>query len=111
MSHTTTHLTVAIDPNTIIAYIDPAGSIRLTRQGFRVLHASLPDTPATLTSKTIGDFLTFAERSTDPDDPEEGQFLIWMSDGTGAGDDGDVMVKLSAGGVTKTATLLDFSAL
>jgi len=36
---------------------------------------------------------------------------MWMSDGTGAGDDGDIMMKITAGGSTKTATLADFSAL
>ena len=56
-------------------------------------------------------YLLLQERGTDPNDPDEGRWVIWMSDGTGAGDDGDVMVKITAGGVTKTATLLDFSTL
>ena len=33
-----------------------------------------------------------------------------MSDGTDSGDDGDIMIKITAGGVTKTVTLVDFSA-
>jgi hypothetical protein len=36
---------------------------------------------------------------------------LWLSDGEGAGDEGDVMVKITIGGVTKTATLVDFSVL
>jgi len=52
------------------------------------------------------------EVSADPDDPPEGMAVIWMTDGTGAaGDDGDVFLKITAGGSTKTATLADFSAL
>lgn len=51
------------------------------------------------------------ERTSDPEDPEEGNAIIWMSDGTGAGDDGDIMIKITAGGVTKTATLVDFSGV
>lgn len=51
------------------------------------------------------------ERATDPSDPAEGNSVIWQSDGTGAGDDGDIMIKITAGGVTKTATLVDFSAV
>jgi hypothetical protein len=51
------------------------------------------------------------ERDADPTDPDEGQFVIWMSDGTGSGDDGDIMIKITAGGVTKTATLVDFSTV
>lgn len=50
------------------------------------------------------------ERSTDPGDPVEGQSSLWQSDGTASGDDGDIMMKITAGGVTKTVTLVDFSA-
>lgn len=51
------------------------------------------------------------EQAIDPDDPQEGQSVIWQSDGTGSGDDGDIMIKITAGGTTKTGTLVDFSAL
>jgi hypothetical protein len=51
------------------------------------------------------------ELSADPADPAEGTHVIWQSDGTGAGDDGDIMMKITAGGVTKTTTLVDFSAI
>lgn len=55
------------------------------------------------------DALRLKERSTDPSDPAEGQSIIWQSDGTGAGDDGDIMMKITAGGATKTITIVDFS--
>ena len=51
------------------------------------------------------------ERSADPSDPSEGKAVMWQSDGTGTGDDGDILIKITAGGVTKTATLVDFSAI
>ena len=35
---------------------------------------------------------------------------IWMSNGNGTGDDGDILIKITAGGSTKTVTLVDFSA-
>jgi hypothetical protein len=54
--------------------------------------------------------LILGERSSDPADPAEGRAVAWLSDGTGSGDDGDLMVKITAGAVTKTATLVDFSA-
>lgn len=57
----------------------------------------------------INDF--HVEKGVDPADPAEGSFVMWMSDGTGSGDDGDIMMKITAGGVTKTATLVDFSAV
>jgi len=53
--------------------------------------------------------LTLSEKSADPSDPAEGTCVIWLSDGTGTGDDGDVLIKVTAGGSTKTATLVDFS--
>jgi len=52
----------------------------------------------------------FSELSSDPDNPLEGHAVMWMSDGTGSGDDGDIMMKITAGGVTKTSTLINFSA-
>ncbi len=50
------------------------------------------------------------ELSADPPDPSEGQNVTWQSDGTGSGDDGDIMMKITAGATTKTITLVDFSA-
>jgi hypothetical protein len=50
------------------------------------------------------------EQSSDPADPAEGVSIMWQSDGTGSGNDGDIMMKITAGGVTKTVTLVDFSA-
>tara|TARA_R110000824_G_scaffold399354_1_gene604739 strand:+ start:81 stop:320 length:240 start_codon:yes stop_codon:yes gene_type:complete len=55
--------------------------------------------------------LIFKEKSADPASPSEGHAVIWMSDGTGAGDDGDILIKITAGGATETATLVDFSSL
>ena len=50
------------------------------------------------------------ELSADPADPAEGSNVQWQSDGTGSGDDGDIMMKITAGAVTKTITLVDYSA-
>jgi len=54
--------------------------------------------------------LVLLERSADPADPPEGVAVIWLGDGTGTNDDGDVSIKVTAGGATKTAVLFDFSA-
>ena len=35
---------------------------------------------------------------------------MWMSDGTDTGDDGDILIKIQAGGVVKTFTVVDYSA-
>ena len=53
--------------------------------------------------------ITQQEFSTDPDDPAEGHNVTWQSDGTGSGDDGDIMIKITAGSVTKTKTIVDYS--
>lgn len=55
--------------------------------------------------------LHLTEKSSDPSNPLEGTGIIWQSDGAGSGDDGDIMIKITAGGVTKTGTLIDFSSL
>ena len=55
--------------------------------------------------------LEITERNSDPGNPAEGSAVIWMSDGTGTGDDGDILIKITAGGATKTATLVDFSGV
>ena len=52
---------------------------------------------------------SFTEKSADPDAPAEGSAVMWMSDGTGTGDDGDILIKIQAGGEAKTFTLVDFS--
>ena len=54
--------------------------------------------------------VTQRELSADPSDPDEGSSVTWQSDGTGFGDDGDIVMKITAGGTTKTITLVDFSA-
>lgn len=56
------------------------------------------------------DVLGLLEKSADPAEPAEGRAVIWMSDGTGKGDDGDVLIGAQAGGVTKWTTLFDHSA-
>lgn len=48
---------------------------------------------------------------TEPADPDEDTSVIWMSDGTGSGDSGDIMVKINVGGDIRTGTLVDFSSL
>ena len=49
------------------------------------------------------------ERSADPTEPTEGYYVIWMSDGTGKGDDGDVMIASNPDGTTKFGTIFDYS--
>jgi len=49
--------------------------------------------------------------SSDPADPDAGNSVQWVSDGTGSGSAGDVMMKINVGGTTKTVTLVDFSTL
>jgi hypothetical protein len=56
------------------------------------------------------DRIRLLERSSDPAKPAEGNVVLWMSDGTGLGDDGDVLIGSTAGGVTNYAILFDHSA-
>ena len=68
-------------------------------------------TTAPATKLEVKGAITQSELSADPTDPAEGKSVQWQSDGTGSGDDGDIMMKITAGGVTKTTTLIDFSTL
>ena len=47
----------------------------------------------------------FFARGDDPSNPVEGTTVLWMTSG------GDLKAKVTVGGVTKTATLVDFNAL
>lgn len=68
-------------------------------------------TKTTLRGELTGwDQLHGLERSADPTAPAEGEYVIWMSDGTGKGDDGDILVAATAGGTTRWGTLFDHSA-
>ncbi len=61
---------------------------------------------------SLEDGLPLIERSSDPPDPGEGSSVIWQSDGTGTtGDDGDIVVAITAGGVTKKKVLVDYSGI
>jgi len=58
-----------------------------------------------------GSYISAAEASADPSDPAEGNWVIWMSDGTGLGDDGDIMMLIQANSTLYTNTLVDVSGL
>ncbi len=58
---------------------------------------------------TFSDAIKLLEKSADPSEPAEGECVIWMSDGTGKGDDGDIMIASQAGGTTNYGTLFDHS--
>jgi len=57
----------------------------------------------------IKEALKLLERSSDPLEPAEGECVIWLSDGTGKGDDGDVIIASQAGGTTNYGTLFNHS--
>jgi hypothetical protein len=92
--------------NIILADGDGNQRIRVDDSGNMGVGITDPDTKL-----DINGAFTFRELSSDPSDPDEGSAVMWMSDGTGTGDDGDVLMKITAGGVTKTATIADFSGL
>ena len=54
--------------------------------------------------------IRLVERSSDPVAPAEGRAVVWLSDGTGSGDDGDIMAKGQANTTTKYSAIFDHSA-
>lgn len=85
--------------------IDIAEAVRIEHDGKMGVKTSSPHYELTVNGTIAG-----LERTADPAEPNEGEFIIWMSDGTGKGDDGDVLIASKAGGVTKWNTLFDHSA-
>jgi len=63
---------------------------------------------APATTLDINGAMTIRKATAAPANPPEGAFVVWMSNGTGGGVNGDVMVKATSGGVTKTTTLVKF---
>ena len=105
------HLIFSVEdsPNSVsnqgLRFSDESGAQTLTLDGGKLgINKPSPDSEL-----HVNGALTLSEKSADPSDPAEGSCVIWMSDGTGTGDDGDVLIKVTAGGSTKTATLVDFS--
>jgi len=90
---------------------DPLSSLNTNASGSLGIGIESPDETLHVYGSTkLEGPLILSERAYDPDNPSEGNSVIWMSNGDGSGDDGDIMIKITAGGVTKTATLVDFSA-
>lgn len=59
-----------------------------------------------------GNNLNLTAKSQDEADPPPNKSVIWHSDGTDSGNDGDIMLKITdSAGITKTTTWVDYSAL
>jgi hypothetical protein len=89
--------------NVSLGYTD-AGTANLAVAGNVGIGTTSP-----ATKLHVAGAMTIRELSADPTDPAEGESVLWQSDGTGTGDDGDILIKITAGGSTKTVTLVDFS--
>ena len=66
-------------------------------------------TTAPDTKLQVAGAITQQPLSSDPADPDAGNSVQWVSDGTGTGDAGDVLLKVNVGGTTKVITLIDYS--
>ena len=59
-------------------------------------------------TKVAADTLTLVEVA-EPDDPDDEHAVMWLSNGTGIGDAGDLMIKIQHNGVVKSKTIIDFA--
>lgn len=95
---------------------DQAGKALTTGSGNIIIgkgqeaDSNTADNQMNIGGRYFHDRIRLLERSSDPAEPTEGNCVIWMGDGTGKGDDGDIMIAAKAGGVTKWAILFDHSA-
>lgn len=60
---------------------------------------------------SLASIIKLVEQSIDPPNPPQGQSVIWQSDGTGTGESGDILMKITVGAVTKTLMIAEFSVL
>ena len=95
-----TGITSAAGDDKLDIYVNGAKDFEITPNTFKASSGSL----------IASEVFKCLEKSADPTQPSEGEAVIWMSDGTGKGDDGDVLIASTAGGVTTYATLFDHSA-
>jgi len=58
---------------------------------------------------TVTDSVIELAQVAEPDDPTTTRAVLWLSNGMGSGDAGDIMVKLRYSGVTKTTTVVNFA--
>lgn len=60
--------------------------------------------------KGIDNALSTSALSVDPADPPTNSHVVWQSDGTASGNDGDIMIKITkSDGTTVTKTLIAFA--
>ena len=57
-----------------------------------------------------GGAIVLIEKTAEPSDPAQGQGVIWLTDGTGFGDDGDICAKSNPAGTVKKNIIHDHSA-
>ena len=109
-----------IDVSDVIEPSDILGTtneITVTDNGDGTVTISLPAplvTPgaATITGNLsvtakldVAEDITITELSADPSDPSEGDMVIWKSDGTDTGDDGDILYKEQSASTVTQASL------
>jgi len=102
------------DGNFVIQYNDNATVrykfIDLTGTSDVWYHSITPPVAGSSYSGSLHDEISLLEKTADPTEPAATRCVIWLSNGDGKGDDGDLMIASNVDGTTKYGTLFDHSA-
>jgi len=89
--------------------INSSGESYLTINSLGNIVNGISNLSGSIFSDSNGSWIQFQNRAADIPEVPAGSFAIWMSNGTGSGDAGDIMAEVNVAGVTKVITLIDFS--
>ena len=99
-----------VDEKGHIVGIEYAPTVEEVRGGSNISVSELSPGDTGVFEVSLDNFDALTRNKTgEPADPAQGESVSWLSDGSGTGEDGDLMIKVNVGGTVKYGTLFDYS--